>query len=280
MNAVSVELGGSLILDRLSLTVGDGSWLAVIGPNGAGKTTALRCIAAAVPFTGSVEIDGGDVAGLSNRDVAREVAMVPQHPVLPDGMRVVDYVLLGRTPHHGVMTAESAHDLGVVVGLLDALDLRRFADREVVSLSGGELQRVVIARALAQETPVLLLDEPTTGLDIGRQHEVLELIDELRHDRGLTVLSAMHDLTIAGQFADRLVLMSAGRVVADGEAVEVLTVERIAEHYKANVRIEDDGAGGVIVVPLRSAADEGVGETPDGEAGGTAEEPDEEILEP
>jgi iron complex transport system ATP-binding protein len=281
MDDVSVQLGGSEILDRLSLEVEEGAWLAVIGPNGAGKTTALRCIADAVPFTGSVTLAGRRVTDMSSREVALSVAMVPQHPVLPEGMRVVDYVLLGRTPHRGAMTSESGHDLEVVAGILEALDLGRFSDREVASLSGGELQRVVIGRALAQETQVLLLDEPTTALDVGRQQEVLELIDELRRDHGLTVLSAMHDLTVAGQFADRLVMVAAGRVVAEGMAKDVLTADRIREHYGASVRIEAGGIGGVVVIPVRrSATDEGVGEPADDEAGGAAEEPDEEVLDP
>jgi cobalamin transport system ATP-binding protein len=280
MREVTVELGGSEIIGGLSLSVEEGSWLGIIGPNGAGKTTALRCIADAVPFAGSVTIAGRPVSELSSREVALTVAMVPQHPVLPEGMHVVDYVLLGRTPHRGPLTSESAHDLRAVTGVLEALDLERFTTREVASLSGGELQRVVIARALAQETPVLLLDEPTTALDIGRQHEVLELIDELRRDHGLTVLSAMHDLTVAGQFADRLVMVAGGRVVAEGRAAEVLTVDRIRRHYGAPVRVEDDGAGGLVVIPLRRSADERVGEATDGEAGGPADEPDEQILEP
>lgn len=281
MSNVSVELGGAGILDHLSLDVAAGSWLGIIGPNGAGKTTALRCIADAVPYRGAVAVAGRGVAEMSPREVALSVAMVPQHPVLPEGMRVVDYVLLGRTPHRGMLTSESDHDAVVVTGILESLDLGRFTAREVASLSGGELQRVVIARALAQETPVLLLDEPTTALDIGRQHEVLELIDELRRQRGLTVLSAMHDLTVAGQFADRLVMVADGRVVAEGTASDVLTAERIHRHYGASVRVETDDGGGVVVIPVRrSATDERVGEPANGEAHRSAEEPDEQVLDP
>lgn len=213
--------------------------------------------------------------------VAQIVAVVPQHPVVPEGMRVVDYVLLGRTPHHGVMTSDSAHDLAVVGDVLAALDLEEFADREVTTLSGGELQRVVIARALAQQSPVLLLDEPTTGLDIGSQQEVMELIDRIRRERQLTVLSAMHDLTIAGQFTDRLLLLSGGRLVADGDAVEVLTPESIQAHYRAAVDVVDDGTGGVVVIPKRaSAGDEALDEGADGEADTPSDEADEEVLDP
>jgi iron complex transport system ATP-binding protein len=167
-------------------------------------------------------------------------------------MRVVDYVLLGRTPHLGEVTGPSRHDLDVVAGVLEALSLSEFVDREVTTLSGGELQRVVIARALAQESPILLLDEPTTALDIGKQQAVLELVDALRHKRGLTVLSAMHDLTIAGQFPDRLVMLSQGLVVAEGRGRGVLNPELIYAHFGADVRIFDDGLGGIVVVPIRS----------------------------
>ena len=279
---VSVELGGATILDEVSLSIGPGSWVGLVGPNGAGKTTILRCISNAVPFAGTVAIDRLSVADMKPLAVANLVALVPQHPVLPQGMRVIDYVLLGRTPHHGAMTSESVHDLGVVAEVLAALDLEAFADREVTTLSGGELQRVVIARALAQETPVLLLDEPTTGLDIGSQQEVMELIDRIRHERQLTVLSAMHDLTIAGQFTDRLLLLSGGKLVADGRAVDVLTPESIRTHYGAAVRVVDDGTGGVVIIPMREdrSVDQPLDKGANGEADRPTNEPDEEILDP
>jgi len=277
---VSVILGGSTILDDVSLTIDTGSWVGLIGPNGAGKTTILRCIGNVVPFDGTVTIDDTSVADMKPQDVAGLVAVVPQHPVLPEGMRVVDYVLLGRTPHHGAMTSASAHDLGVVAAVLAALDLEAFADREVTTLSGGELQRVVIARALAQETPVLLLDEPTTGLDIGSQQEVMELIDRIRNERELTVLSAMHDLTIAGQFTDRLLLLADGRLVADGLATDVLTPETIRTHYGAEVNVVEDDGGGVVVIPVRSSADHLSDDRSDAEADGAPNETDEEILHP
>jgi len=280
LDDVSVQLGGTTILDHLSLEIAAGTWVSMIGPNGAGKTTVLRCITGAVPYRGTVQIGSSVVAEMQVREVARTVAIVPQHPTLPEGMRVVDYVLLGRTPHRGAMTSESEHDLLLVGQVLDALDLERFADRDVATLSGGELQRVVIARALAQDTPILLLDEPTTGLDIGAQQEVMELIDRLRSQRELTVLSAMHDLNIAGQFTERIVLVSGGRVVADGAPGDVLTPELIDRHYGARVRVEQD-AGRVVVVPIRARleVDESLNDSADGEADDPADKPDEEILD-
>ena len=160
--------------------------------------------------------------------LARLVAYVPQQPELPPEMTVGHYVLLGRTPHIGYFGFETRSDRAVCAELLRSLDLAVMADRRLWTLSGGELQRLVLARALAQQAPVLLLDEPTSALDLGRRVDALELVDGLRHDRGLTVLSAMHDLTLAGQFADRLILLGEGRAVAAGKPDEVLTEETLA----------------------------------------------------
>ena len=252
LKGVAVRFNGSKILESVDMEIGKGEWLGIIGPNGAGKTTLLRAITGAVEFDGSIAIEGRGTSALRRRDLARSVALVPQHPVLPPGMRVVDYVLLGRTPHVRAVTGPSLHDLDVVAMILEALTLSAFMDRDVTTLSGGELQRAVIARALAQESPILLLDEPTTALDIGKQQEVLELVDRLRRERMLTVVSAMHDLTIAAQFPDRLVMLAQGEVVAEGDGREVLDPALIRTHYSADVKILDDGSGGIVVVPIRS----------------------------
>jgi iron complex transport system ATP-binding protein len=165
-------------------------------------------------------------------------------------MSVFDYVLLGRTPYIATLGRESAADLDAVREVLERLELTGFADRILQTLSGGERQRAFLARALAQGAPLLLLDEPTSALDIGHQQDVLELVDQLRRDGGLTVLATMHDLSIAGEYADRLVLMAGGRVVASGTPAEVLTEELLATHYGARVRIVA-GDHGPIVVPIR-----------------------------
>jgi iron complex transport system ATP-binding protein len=179
------------------------------------------------------------------------VALVPQAPTVPVGITVADYVLLGRTPHLSPLGVEGPGDLAAVHAALARLDLLGFAERGLSTLSGGERQRVFIARALAQGAPVLLLDEPTTALDVGHQQQVLNLVDQLRHEQGLTVLSTMHDLTLAGQYADRLVLLDAGRVVAAGTATEVLTEDNVRRYYGAHVRIVTDGDR-PIVVPARA----------------------------
>ena len=251
LDSVSVELGGRRVVDAVSADVRSGEWLTVIGPNGAGKSTLLRAIAGLVPFAGSITIDGDRVSGLGQRALARRLAFVPQSPLLPPEMRVREYVLLGRTPHIGMFGYESARDLEVAAHALDRLDLRAFADRPLRTLSGGEQQRAVLARALAQDAPLLLLDEPTTSLDLGRQQQALEIVARLREQDGLTVVSAMHELTLASQYADRLLLLSDGGLVAAGPPDEIVTEALISTHYRADVRVYRDGGGPVAVVPQR-----------------------------
>ena len=250
VTGLTVRLDGTLIVDGVDLDVAEGEWVTVIGPNGAGKSTALRAIGGLLPFTGSVRLPGGPVERLPRRERAKAIATVAQNPVVPPGMHVVDYVLLGRTPYIPPLGRESATDLAVVDEVLAALDLTRFAGRRLDTLSGGERQRVFLARALAQGARILLLDEPTSALDIGHQQEVLELIDRLRTERGLTVLATMHDLTTAGEYADRMVLLAAGRVVAAGPPADVLTEANLAEHYQVKVRVIA-GEHGPLVVPVR-----------------------------
>jgi iron complex transport system ATP-binding protein len=249
---LDVQLDGAPILSDVSLDVAFGEWLTVIGPNGAGKTTLLKAIAGLVPTSGTVEVGGVRPAERGRRAMAKLVAYVPQTPLMPDGMTVFEYVLLGRTAHLPYLAMESSHDLEVVREVLDRLDLVALHGRALGSLSGGEQQRAVLARALAQESPVLLLDEPTTALDVGHQQHVLELVEALRMAHGLAVVSAMHDLTLAGQFADRLLVLSRGRVVASGRPAAVLTEAIVSEHWGARVRIVHDDDGGVVVLPVRA----------------------------
>ena len=246
---IAVELGRREIVRDISLSVPAGSWTCVIGPNGAGKTTLIHAIAGVVPRRGEVRLWGRAFAELGRRERARLVALVPQLPTIPDGITVGQYVLLGRTPHIGYFAAEGSADRRAAASALERLELSPFAERPLGSLSGGELQRVVLARALTQEAPILLLDEPTTALDLGRQQQALELIDSLRTD-GLTVVSTMHDLTLAGQYAARLLLLDRGVVVAEGTPEEVLSVANLSAHYDARVRVVQD-EDGIFVLPLR-----------------------------
>jgi iron complex transport system ATP-binding protein len=251
LDGISVTLGGKKVVDGLAAHVEEGEWVAVIGPNGAGKTTALRAVARLVDYEGGVRIFGEDAAALTRRHLARVIALVPQVPLVPGDITVREYVLLGRTPYVSYLGAEKRSDHAAVDAALEHLDLEGFRHRRLDTLSGGERQRVTLARALAQDAPILLLDEPTAALDVGRQQQVLELVDSLRATRGLTVVSTMHDLTLAGQYADRLLLLDGGKLVAAGSAAEVLTRALITEHYGAEVAVVDTPGSGFVVVPVR-----------------------------
>ena len=256
----SVTRGSDRVVDEVDLVIQSGEWIGLIGPNGAGKSTLLEAIAGLVPVAGQIIVDGQDLAQHSVSHRARQVALVPQSPVMPAGMPVIDYVMLGRAPHLGRFGAESELDIAAANQALDDLGLVPFARRPVDELSGGERQRVVIARALAQSAPVLLLDEPTSALDVGVRMEVLDHIDSIRRNSRLTVVSAVHDLTLAAQFCDRLVMLADGAVVAQGSAETVLTAETIGRHYGAKVRVISDD-GGVIVVPIRGRVSRNARET-------------------
>ncbi len=251
LREVSVTLGGSRVVESVSATVGTGEWLALIGPNGAGKTTLLRAIARLVAFTGSISLAGQPSSGLGRSELSRHLAVVPQEPSTPPWMTVAEYVLLGRTPHLGALAREGVRDRELAARALARLDLLGYRDRRLGTLSGGERQRVVVARALAQEAPIVLLDEPTASLDIGHQQQALELLDLLRAESGLTLVTAMHDLTLAAQYADRVLLLARGRVAAEGAPADVLTEALVAGHYGAEIDVVEIGER-IAVVPRRS----------------------------
>jgi iron complex transport system ATP-binding protein len=248
---VSVSLGGRWVVDGVEASVEPGEWLALIGPNGAGKTTLLRAVARLLPHTGTILLEGRPTSELRRDELSRLLAVVPQEPSTPPWMTVAEYVLLGRTPHLGPLVREGERDREVAARALARLHLLDYRDRRLGTLSGGEKQRVVVARALAQEARIVLLDEPTASLDIGHQQQALELLDGLRMDDGLTLVAAIHDLTLAAQFAHRVILLDGGRVVADGIPVEVLSEEVVSTHFGASVRVVQE-EGMFAVVPLRS----------------------------
>ncbi len=253
LRGVGVSVKGARLLSDVDLEISQGEWLSIVGPNGAGKSTLLRAIAGVVGSVGSIELGGQSVAAMSVRDRARRVSWVPQTPIVPPGITVFDYVLLGRTPHLHPLAREGRRDHEIVTEVLDELDLGRLAGRMVETLSGGELQRAVIGRALAQQAPVILLDEPTSALDLGHQQEVLSLLERLRQSGERTIVTTMHDLTLAGAFADRLVMLACGEIVVEGRAADVLTEDNLQKFYGARVRVSREH-GQVLVTPKLDVA--------------------------
>jgi iron complex transport system ATP-binding protein len=248
---IDVAFAQSEVLHGISVDVGAGGWLGIVGPNGAGKSTLLRTVAGSVSYSGSVLVDGEPIDSRTQRERAKLVAYVPQRPLFPQGMAVFDYVLLGRTPYLGRLAAESHEDIADVWEALEALHLVGFAGRDIATLSGGETQRASFARVLAQRAPIVVLDEATASLDVAAQHEVLELIDRLRTERGITVVSAIHDLTAAAQFCGRVALIDKGRVVGVGRPGDVLTEESLGAVFEPSIRVIDVD-GSTVIVSLRA----------------------------
>lgn len=251
ITSLSVSYGKKEMLKDVSISVDEGRWTGIIGPNGSGKSTLLRAVVGALPYDGSIRVLDQDVADGDIRSMALKLAYVPQRPVYPQGMSVFDFVLLGRTPHLGLLAAERAEDIAIVWESLGSLNISSFASRDVSSLSGGETQRVSLARVLAQQPSVVLLDEATASLDVAAQHEVMELIASIRSTQGITILSAIHDLTAAAQFCDDLVLLDDGSTVASGTPSAVLTEEILGNVFEPTIRVIDV-EGSLVVVSLRT----------------------------
>jgi len=227
------------VLEEVSFTVGGGEKVGLVGPNGSGKTTLIRAVTKVVSsVSGDVCVCGHDVSSLSQVEIARRVAVVPQEPLLPEAFSALDCVLMGRTPHLRLLENEGEGDFEAARQAMMRTDTWELAERPVGELSGGERQRVVVARALAQETPLLLLDEPTAHLDIGHQASVLGLMRALCWEEGKAVLAVVHDLTLAAAYCDRLVMLRAGgTVAAEGSAADILRPEILAEVYGARVEV-------------------------------------------
>lgn len=255
-SGLTVARGGKAVLRGVDLAVEAGDWVSVVGPNGAGKTTLLHALAGLLAtggakVSGELRVGGLDPRAASRREMSRAVALMPQRPVVPEGVTVAELISLGRTPHLPRFGVETTADRQVVAEIIERLALGSLATRQATALSGGELQRVVLGRALAQRPQVLLLDEPTSALDIGHQQQVLELVEELRRADGITVVAAMHDLTLASAYGRRMLMMADGRVVADGTPGEVLEADRIGEVYGARVEVLDRN-GLLAVLPVRT----------------------------
>jgi iron complex transport system ATP-binding protein len=246
---LSVEYGSRRILHEISLSVQSGEILALIGPNGAGKSTLIRAASGVIPFSGNVRTNGDTFHSLTPIQRARYVAVVPQAISLPPAFTVWETVLMGRTPHLGFLGQTSRADEELARRALERVHADNLSERRVGELSGGESQRVLLARALCQSTPILLLDEPTAHLDLQYQVSLLELVRKLVREDNLAVLVALHDLNLAARYADRVALMVAGKITALGTPCEVLTPELISHAYCLPVEVvEHPLAGGPLVL--------------------------------
>ncbi|MER8067442.1 ABC transporter ATP-binding protein [Streptomyces sp. NPDC094034] len=239
------------VVHELDLAVPDGRVSVIVGPNACGKSTTLRALGRLLkPRGGAVLLDGTELARIPTRRIARSIGLLPQSPAAPEAITVADLVSRGRQPHQSWWRQWSDEDERAVTDAMERTDVAALADRSVDELSGGQRQRVWIAMALAQETDLLLLDEPTTFLDIAHQVEVLDLVRRLNHDQGRTVVIVLHDLNQAARYADHLIAMKAGRIVAEGRPAEVVTAELVREVFGLeSVVVPDPVTGSPLVVP-------------------------------
>ena len=253
---VTLGYGDRAVVSDLTTTVPDGRVTVIVGANACGKSTLLRGMARLLrPSSGAVLLDGQAIASLPSRQVARTLGLLPQNPVTPEGVSVVDLVGRGRHPHQGALRRWSSDDEAAVAEALRLTDTLDLAERLVDELSGGQRQRVWIAMALAQQTELLLLDEPTTYLDVAHQVEVLDLLAELNEARGTTIVMVLHDLNLAARYADHLVAMRDGRILAAGPPAQVITEACVSEVFGMGCRVVDDPVTGTpMVVPLGRAA--------------------------
>jgi iron complex transport system ATP-binding protein len=252
---VTVGYGGEPVVRDLTLDVPDGVVTTIVGPNGCGKSTLLRTLARLLESTsGRVRLDGEPIDGVPTREVSRRLALLPQSPIAPDGLLVRDLVGRGRHPHQRWFRQWSAADEDVVEEALRVTDTWELRDRALNQLSGGQRQRAWVAMTLAQDTDLVLLDEPTTFLDLAHQVEVLDLVSRLNRERGRTVVMVLHDLNLAARYSDLVVVMKAGAVVTQGSPREVFTVELLDDVFGLRADVLDDPRTGLpVVVPVSPA---------------------------
>ncbi|MER5985882.1 ABC transporter ATP-binding protein [Streptomyces sp. NPDC001787] len=248
---VTVGYGGRTVIDDLDVEIPPGVITTIIGPNGCGKSTLLRTLTRLLkPAGGAVVLDGEDIAGLRTRDVAKKLGLLPQAPVAPEGLTVADLVARGRHPHQSWLRQWSSDDADVVERALAMTGVSELADRPVDSLSGGQRQRVWISMTLAQGTDLLLLDEPTTYLDLAHAVDVLDLVDDL-HESGRTVVMVLHDLNLAARYSDNLIVMRDGRILEQGHPRDVITTELLREAFGLRAEVIDTPVGGgPLIVPI------------------------------
>jgi iron complex transport system ATP-binding protein len=251
---ITVGYGDRTVIDQLDVAIPPGVITTIIGPNGCGKSTLLRTLTRLLkPAGGTVVLDGEDIGRLRTRDVAKKLGLLPQAPVAPEGLTVADLVARGRHPHQSWLRQWSSDDADVVRRALAMTGVADLADRAVDSLSGGQRQRVWISMTLAQGTDLLLLDEPTTYLDLAHAIDVLDLVDDL-HESGCTVVMVLHDLNLATRYSDNLVVMRSGAILAQGHPRDVITAELLYEAFGLRAKVIDDPVGDrPLIVPIGRA---------------------------
>lgn len=249
--SLSLGYGGRTIVENLDVTVAPGAITSIVGANGCGKSTLLRALSRLLsPTAGSVLLDGQAIHNRPTKEVARILGLLPQSPVAPEGIVVADLVGRGRHPHQKALARWTEHDYDVVADALEATGIADLAERSVDELSGGQRQRVWIAMALAQETDILLLDEPTTFLDVAHQVDVLDLLTDLCRERGTTIVMVLHDLNLAARYSDVLIAMKNGQIIANGTSADVLTSATVEQVFGiANHITTDPVSGKPMVTP-------------------------------
>jgi len=246
------------VLDEISFEAGEGEFIGLIGPNGSGKTTLLKIIDGILrPKVGSVYLDCKRISELDPKELARELAMVPQTADLSFDLKVFDVVMMGRYPYLGKLSLEREVDEEKVRFWMKLTNTLHLAERSIKEISGGERQRVLVARALAQEPRILLLDEPTSNLDVCYQIEIMNLLKELVEKLGLTIICAIHDLNLAARYSDKIILINGGKIKGIGRPIEVLTKENLRDVFKIEAKIEfDQDSKSLTIIPIKTVGRE------------------------
>jgi len=261
MQDVTLGYGRKLVVENITLKAEPSDIVGLVGPNGCGKSTIIKALSRVIsPFSGKILLNGQNISRIPRRELACLLGVVPQVPLLPSNFTAFEIVLMGRNPHLGLFQYEGPKDLTIAWEAMEKTLTQHLAQRKISELSGGEIQCVVIARVFAQETEVILLDEPTANLDIGRQIEILDLIKGLCRKDGLTVLVSLHDLNLAAQYCDRLVLIDKGRIHAEGTPGEVINADNIRQVYGADSYIYAHPLSGLpAVLPTAGSSKHGQG---------------------
>ena len=253
MNAVEVRnlalhYGKIQVLRGVSLSVSQGEFVVIIGPNGTGKTSLLKAMAGLVRISGEIEIMGSPLGDYSRRQLAESVAVVPQQVPIEFPFTVAETVLMGRSPHLGILEVEGERDREIAQQAMEFTEVAHLAGRRLDELSGGERQRVIIARAICQEPQLILLDEPTASLDPAHQVRIMDLMERLRSEEGVTIVMVSHDLNLAAMYGDRLLLLENGSIISSGPPRKVLTTDQLEKSYGCRMVVEEGGRPGMVRV--------------------------------